>query len=294
MAYTDRKTTGLKWFRFTQVILMPVSIVLSAYFLLSIVFELFQFNASGLFKFFKLFGLNVTSLGEYTLPSLGLIVASFAMLCLSAAAWFGSFVWRKYSVVSRIFWLLLALVVTVGGIYLYMHMGLHTVLAKKLGMNELLVKILFAGAAALLTAYFLLSLLYWFKRRKLFRTAEQIVLDKMERKNRKYGYSEPEPVKETKKEEVKPEPVKEEKKEDIQLTLEPEVIEPEVEEPSPIRTIFRPITADPDRKKKDPEVTESEEVKAEDLPDMKFCMYCGAKVNLADSLYCSNCGKKLA
>ena len=91
----------LKWHRFVQFVLLPLSIIASVYELISYFADLFGFNFSWtshtLRDVLSAAGQDVFHLGVYFWPVIAILAVGLLRLILQLYAWIGSFRWRKYS-----------------------------------------------------------------------------------------------------------------------------------------------------------------------------------------------------
>ncbi len=193
MKYTDKKETPLKWHRTVQFLVLPLLTVYSLYRLISLVSELlnlkFTWTMQWITDVLALLGTDVFHLGSYFWPVVGVLAFMIMQTVLALFAWFGSFRWRKYSLVCWILFSLFELVKTAGGCWLIETAGIQKgliataapYLSNRFGriitVNDttyVLLRVLMVILLLCLLAFFVCNAIYYIKRRGLFRRAASL------------------------------------------------------------------------------------------------------------------------
>ena len=206
MTYSERKTTPLKWHRFVQIIVLPLTILVSGYISVSMAAELLGFplgTPKFLTPLLTKLGIDIFSLGSLFWPVTAVFCTVVLVFLLSICAWTGFFSWRPY---SRFCWEFLTLimlavsgllfyVINVYGIssgifayYLEIFFGIRSISARLINVIRVLLVILFC----LQIIFTILNVVYYFRRRRLFRAPEY------EDEDEEYGEDAPLPAPEVK------------------------------------------------------------------------------------------------
>ena len=119
----------LKWHRFIQFVLLPLSIIASVYQLISYFADLFGFDFSWtshtLRDILNAAGQDVFHLGVYFWPVIAILSVGLLRLILQLYAWIGSFRWRRYSYRCWLALLTIGLIAAAGSIYVIWEYGIN-------------------------------------------------------------------------------------------------------------------------------------------------------------------------
>lgn len=274
-AYTDKKTTKLKWFRFTQILIMPLSIILAGFLLYQIITTLIGLNQDN-----TLDALMQQSGTTISILSMVVVIAIVILfLVLDIFAWLGSFGWKKSSYHCWMLHLLLKLACVLFVFYEVFATSFIDGIVFDFAMtgqdiNKLLIQILCGIGLAVFVFYYVVNIGYFFKRRKLYiKKVKDVVAPPVSQPVASTPVTDVGP---TQVQEVHEEPVSQSEPIASQETEE----EPkETEEPKSTEV----LTEEPVIEKTDTE-TSFKQI---------YCPKCGAKIDREDAIFCNQCGAKL-
>lgn len=254
-AYINRKDTKLKWHRFNQILLMPLSIVLDGYLLYEVFITILNLNSS-LNGIFQQASISISSIFIIVL-----ILGLLGFLLLDLFAWIGSFTWKKSSYHCWMVHLLLKFICVLYFFYLvfstsFIDMIVFDAAVYAVSLNRAVLEVLFGLILALLVFYYVLNLAYYFKRRKLYGPKKESIPS-----------------------------TKEERANPIVDTMEPKI---ELSLPENKNTEGPAVQS---REEAQPVVDDKAVVKEEGK--LIYCPHCGAKIEREDAVFCNQCGKKL-
>lgn len=308
-SYIDKKDTKLKWHRFTQIILMPLSLILTAYTFYEVTGIFFGFQDQAVTLLFTLAGLEVGNIYSILGPALLLLFALAGLFALNLFALIGSFRWHKYSLVCWLIHLLLVFLFSIAVFYaLFNSIDIQTIVAffASLGIhvNALFVRIVLMALLALTVVYFALSFIYYLKRRKLFRKKKdypkQVIVRTVEKDpgvkqtpsaNKDLSLKTEEPLENTT--DMK------------QLSVETKDMEQPAARDINVADRQLPLTGTSDVREVTENTSSLEKLIDQENEDLKetenrpmgakvlYCNKCGARILRDDAVFCSNCGAKL-
>lgn len=282
----------LKWYRFTQIVLLPLIIISAVYNLISDFTDLFGLNLSwtdhSLRNLIDAGGADVYHLGIYFWPVIIVLAVTLVRLVLALYSWIGSFRMRRYSYRC---WLALttlglagtlALVYVIweyginrGGMIQWMAMSGNQQIRVDATFNTVMkIMLILTGLLALL--YTIANYIYYGKRKHLFNFNEDLQ-EPYEDDDLFEEVQSKQPVQSApfiSVEEVKSEePAAPEETKPAEEVIEPEVIEPEpMEETQQIEDLSEPSaeeeTADNQAQPEEiPQAEETAEAETADEPD---------------------------
>lgn len=187
MEYIDRKDTHLKFHRLMQFLGWPLLIIANGAMIATCISSIFKFTLPWPIDFLTQTQQFVTTLskGSITplLTSVILIILALIFLVLEFYTWMGSFKWRKYSyrswLITLFFGFLVAAALAAGAeFFLIRGDNLGLILGAQVTSAVLKARIILGLRimlimALLIVAFFIyLNVLYYFKRRKLYRSED--------------------------------------------------------------------------------------------------------------------------
>ena len=275
MAYTDKKMTPLKWHRFRQILIMPVTILALLYTIACFVIEYFRIQTPEFFNIVtKVLGkldIDIHTEGgvqTWILIGMGCLVLVFL---LELIQWFKSFRWKTGALVCEILLILLFTGGSVFAAYALIGLGFASDASQILSaamhkrIEPVFVQVIAGILFGVIILYNILMLFYYIKRRKL------------------YG---------RKKEDDDDIPFIDEEKPRRRKKADKEtVVIPEREEVKPEEPLLSDVRKSDDLLSSGPE--EAIEQTAAVL-GLKFCTNCGTRLSKEDlsMTYCKYCGKK--
>ncbi len=334
MKYVNKKETPLFWHRLYEFLVLPVTLLGCAAVLVNLCLELFGFALFPRFhyltKALSYLHVSMNQLGSYFWPVVGLTALIVFIFVMMLYTWIGFLHWKRYALYTR-FLYLLAIVVTYGAFtygFIVKNDAVRTVINGFLKnsnyntvMGNRLLTLYFTLCLGLLIVYFSLNLIYYAKRRMLFRqvpgSGEELPLNDTTSQN----------------EPVQPEPVSPECTQSIPVVEETETItsvaEPETEVtpveptseqevnleepametaeevqteetiPSPLEvhkseTISEePQTISEKTAEAEESVVETEKPQETQSDKPAFCPNCGHALSAQDVNFCTHCGTPL-
>ena len=339
----------LKWHRFLQIVGLPLSLVTQGINLLSMISDIFGLNlpfANGFLKqLLAQLGTDVFHLGPYFWPVVGILTFTLFSFILTLFAWIGSFRWRSYSWkcwLVLLFFNTLSLAASMYFSWIWLTEKGGLVIAaeqikaqtgREIAIDSTLVtsiKISFIVMVALTALYFLANLIYYFKRRKMYRIAGvQQPYETDDDEDELYSHEpyrhEPQqqPLKPASEEtELLDLPLREEEQQpekdeiaDLLEDVENDITSLKKEE-APPAPVFEPLRALPPEAEEIPDSriilpkmqeeenvpiilssgkeTPAKQEEPEYIPAVKnFCPQCGTRIANQDMNFCIHCGKRI-
>lgn len=179
----------LKWHRFVQFVLLPLSIIASVYELISYFADLFGFNFSWtshtLRDVLSAAGQDVFHLGVYFWPVIAILAVGLLRLILQLYAWIGSFRWRKYSYRCWLALVTTGLITAAGSVYAVWEYGINRggiigymarfpeIKFEYTAAMQVVSKVLLVLIGLLALLYTIANYVYYSKRKHLFNSGDE-------------------------------------------------------------------------------------------------------------------------
>lgn len=276
MAYTDKKMTPLKWHRFRQILIMPVTILALLYTIACFVIDYFRIKTPEFFNIVTrvLEKLDIDmhmegGLQTWIFIGMGCLVLVFL---LELIQWLKSFRWKTGSLVCEILLILLFTAGSVFAAYALIGLGfaadasdlLSAALHKRI--EPVFVQVIAGIVFGIIVLYNILMIFYYIKRRKLY--------------GRKKDEEDDIPFIDEEK------PSRRKKKSDKDT-----VVVPDTPEVKPVEPVVTNVPKSDDLVAEGPEKAIDQTAA---VLGLKFCTNCGTRLSKEDlsMTYCKYCGKK--
>lgn len=306
-SYIDKRDTKLKWHRFTQIILMPLSMLITAYAFYEVICVFFGANSDILTMIFTLTGLETGNIYRFLGPAILVLFALIGLFVLEFFAFIGSFRWHKYALVCWLALLLIQLFFSIAAFYaLFNRFEISAIVSYfalyGLNLSALFVRIILIALFALTIVYHVLSIFYYLKRRKLFRKKKDFPKQVIARTE------ETDPQKQRSQTYEMQEPAEKEQLQPSEMIENTTSLHLPAEKPAEEKVTGQtfPIQETPAKEESVENTSSLEKLinqdqnnqpMKEDTPQpakVLYCNKCGARILRDDAVYCSNCGAKLA